>query len=77
MLIHTVDKPHKCDACGKLFSDKSNLTKHILAHTGDKPHSCGVCGKLFTLKASLTRQINHTCVVLYTKKTNGHEIIQT
>ena len=28
------DKPHKCDVCGKGFSKKDNLKKHMLLHTG-------------------------------------------
>lgn len=36
---------HRCDECGRLFSKKSNLTRHRSIHTGDQPFECWVCHK--------------------------------
>nr|XP_045595238.1 gastrula zinc finger protein XlCGF8.2DB-like [Procambarus clarkii] len=41
-----VDRP-SCDRCGKTFSDRSGLNKHMLVHIGDKLYVCPQCGKRF------------------------------
>ena len=50
-LVHTVEKPHKCDKCGKTFAVKNNLTKHRFVHS-DK--DCQ--GYRFTKKKNLTQR---------------------
>ena len=37
------EKKHKCDVCGKGFSDKSQLNDHKNIHTGEKPYKCKYC----------------------------------
>nr|XP_034963886.1 zinc finger protein 208-like [Zootoca vivipara] len=43
-----------CLVCGKIFSQKSDLTAHRRTHTGEKPYKCLECGKSFNRSSNLT-----------------------
>ncbi|XP_039608563.1 zinc finger protein 501-like [Polypterus senegalus] len=51
-------KEKKCLECGKQFTHKGDLNKHIKVHTGEKPYCCHECGKSFSSRTSL--QIHRT-----------------
>ncbi|XP_053578102.1 zinc finger protein 614 [Bombina bombina] len=48
-----VQKPHKCNECGKNFSYRCRLFVHRRTHASEKPHRCNRCGKHFATKDSL------------------------
>ncbi|XP_043927885.1 PR domain zinc finger protein 15 [Protopterus annectens] len=45
-MVRYKKEPSGCPICGKVFSCRSNMNKHLLTH-GDKKYTCEICGRKF------------------------------
>lgn len=52
-IVHRGEKKAMCALCGKQFSDKAYLTRHMKIHTGRKDYKCEHCGKAFRWQAKV------------------------
>ncbi|XP_042232899.1 longitudinals lacking protein, isoforms H/M/V-like isoform X9 [Homarus americanus] len=50
-----------CPYCGRAYTHKSTLRRHLRAHTADKPYGCGMCGYRAIQRSDVTRHMRtHT-----------------
>ena len=59
--VLSYSEQNTCRICGKKFSWRSSLSRHMMKHNNVKPFSCGVCNKTFIQKSDLKRHLlTHT-----------------
>lgn len=47
----------QCMECGRIFSSRDSLKKHMMIHAGHLPFTCDICGKGFTWKEGVRRHL--------------------
>ncbi|VEN38665.1 unnamed protein product [Callosobruchus maculatus] len=67
-----------CNFCGKNYTRKNGLDRHILSHTGVKPFECKECGKRYITKDTLkTHILTHTGIKAFKCQLCGKNFTQS
>lgn len=53
LILHSEEKPFKCEVCGNKYRQKWHLNRHVKVHSKELPFECEYCHKCFRLKAFL------------------------
>lgn len=73
-------RPFPCNICGKMFTQRGTMTRHMRSHLGLKPFACKECGMRFTRQYRLTEHMRvhsgekpyecHVCGGKFTQQRN-------
>lgn len=55
MLIHTGQKPKKCNYCDAAYRQAADLNRHLQLHLGVNIYKCDKCSQCFRLKTELRK----------------------
>ena len=57
LCITETKKRFPCEMCGKDFTTRQILQRHMRIHTGERPYACNHCEKRFTQQAHLSNHM--------------------
>ena len=76
--VHEGIKDHQCETCGKTFSRKSSLKRHVESDHQNQKINCDQCNKTFSRKISLIHhkrdehQVHLVCKECYESFVNSN-----
>jgi len=50
---------HMCQICGRLFTERNNVLRHMQIHTGVKPYNCSLCPYQSNRNGNLIRHMKY------------------
>ncbi|XP_066994801.2 oocyte zinc finger protein XlCOF26 [Anabrus simplex] len=56
-LVHSLQTPHSCTVCNRVFSTRKSLNRHQLTHSAKKRYPCTHCSREYSHKTSLTTHL--------------------
>ncbi|XP_046408571.1 zinc finger and SCAN domain-containing protein 12-like [Ischnura elegans] len=81
--LSTRERHYTCSVCDKVFTDGSNLSKHMRIHSGEKPYSCNICGKAFAVSGNLSGHLrSHTgekpyvCSICHKRFSQSNDLVK-
>lgn len=54
---HEAERPYFCVLCGKGFTQRSGLKKHVVVHLESERYACPYCGRNFSRNSNLIKHI--------------------
>lgn len=63
--VKKVPQCYICDVCGKVYSSKFSLERHVRCHTGERPYQCEVCEFTTSYREHMQRHMTSVHLVVH------------
>ncbi|XP_018012259.1 zinc finger protein 62 [Hyalella azteca] len=63
--VKKVPQCYICDVCGRIYSSKFSLERHVRCHTGERPYECDVCDFSTSYREHMQRHMTSVHLVVH------------
>ena len=63
--VKKVPQCYICDVCGRIYSSKFSLERHVRCHTGERPYECDVCDFSTSYREHMQRHMMSVHLVVH------------